>query len=79
LDEQADDTARPPGYFSMFLPSAPCLEQLSWRDRKTANSGEESQVWGLVLASVGLYLQNPPGRAREHRNLLHGVFPPLTL
>lgn len=47
-DEQIDDLARLPGYFSMSLPLAPCSEQLSQRDGK-AKSGEQSQGWGWHL------------------------------
>ena len=77
-DKPTDHLARPPGYFSMSLPLAPCSEQLSQRNGKAANSREESQGWGLALASAGLYLQNPPEGAGDHRNLLHGIFPSLT-
>lgn len=48
LGMSIDDLARLPGCFSMSLPLAPCLEQLSQRDGK-AKSGEQSQGWGWHL------------------------------
>lgn len=48
LGMSIDDLARLPSCFSMSLPLAPCLEQLSQRDGK-AKSGEQSQGWGWHL------------------------------
>lgn len=62
-DEQTDDLARPLGGFSMPLPLAPCLEQLSQRDRKAASSGagtRQHRLTSAKLARKSRAPQEPP-------------------